>query len=75
MHTGFPFQHHHPWSGQFDGKNALCTNNDVAAPGITEGTCSPESTDWGADDEAPEERRLKNKLGRAERTQKSQSAP
>ena len=51
---------------------------DVAAPDTTkgpEGTCSPESTDWGADDEVLEEWRLKNTLGRAERTHKSQTAP
>ena len=35
-----------------------------------EGSCSPESTDGGADDEVLEERRLKNALGRAERTHK-----
>ena len=49
---------------------------DVAAPDTTrgpEGTCSPESTDWGADDEVLEEWRLKNTLGRAERTHKSQT--
>ena len=34
-----------------------------------------ESTDWGPDDELPEDRRLKNALGRAERTQNSQTAP
>ena len=26
MSTSFPLQHHRPWSGQFDGKNTLCTN-------------------------------------------------
>ena len=44
---------------------------DVAAPDTTrgpEGTCSPESIDWGADDEVLEEWRLKNALGHAERT-------
>ena len=38
----------------------------VAAPDTTrgpEGTCSPESTDWGADDEVLEEWRLKHALG------------
>ena len=34
-----------------------------------------ESTDWGADDVVLEEWRLKNALGRAERTHKSQTAP
>ena len=51
---------------------------DVAAPDTTRGpesTCSPESTDWGAGDEVLEEWRLKNTLGRAERTHKSQTAP
>ena len=51
---------------------------DVHAPDTTrgpEGTCSPESTDWGADDEVLEEWRLKNTLGHAERTHKSQIAP
>ena len=50
---------------------------DVAAPDTTrgpEGTCSPESTDWGADDEVLEEWRPKNTLGRAERTHKSQTS-
>ena len=50
---------------------------DVAAPDTTrgpEGTCSPESTDWGADDEVLEGG-LKNALGHAERTHKSQNAP
>ena len=37
--------------------------------------CSPKSTDCGADDEVLEERRLRNELGRAQRTQKSQTAP
>ena len=51
---------------------------DVAAPDTTrgvEGTCSPESTDWGADDQVLEERWLKNALGHAQRTHKSQTAP
>ena len=52
---------------------------DVAALDTTttgaEGTCGPESTDWGADDEELEERQLKNALRRAERTHKLQTAP
>ena len=51
---------------------------DVAAPDTTrgaKGTCSPESNDWGADDEVLEGRRLKKALGRAERTHKLQPAP
>ena len=40
-----------------------------------EGTCSPESTDWGADDEVFQERQLKNARGRAERTHNAQTAP
>ena len=50
----------------------------VAAPDTTrgaEGSCSPESSDWGADDEVLRERRPKYELGRAERTHKSQTAP
>ena len=50
----------------------------VAAPDTTrgaEGSCSPESSDWGADDEVLRERRPKNELGRAERIHKSQTAP
>ena len=51
---------------------------DVATPDTTrgaKGTCSPESIDWGADDEVLEEWRLKNALWRAEQTHKSQTAP
>ena len=51
---------------------------DMAAPDTIRGpagTCSAESTDWGVDDEVLEEWRLKNELGRAERTHKSQTAP
>ena len=51
---------------------------DVATPDTTqgaEGTCSPKSIDWRADDEVLEEWRLKNTLGRAERTHKLQTAP
>ena len=47
-----------------------CQENNVLKD-----TCSPESTDWGADDEVFEEWRLKNELGRAERTHKLQTAP
>ena len=55
-----------------------CVAKNVAAPDTTrgaEGTCSPDSSDWGADNKAPEERQLKNELGRAKRTQNSQTAP
>mmetsp|Transcript_99677 Transcript_99677/g.168148 ORF Transcript_99677/g.168148 Transcript_99677/m.168148 type:complete len:87 (-) Transcript_99677:4-264(-) len=55
-----------------------CAAKAVAAPDTTrgsEGTCSPEFTDWGADDQLLEEWRPKNELGRAERTHKSQTAP
>ena len=51
---------------------------DVATPDTTrgaEGTCSPESTDWGADDEVLEEWQLKNALQHTERTHESQTAP
>ena len=50
---------------------------DVAAPDTTtgaEGTCSPESTDWGADDEVLEEQQ-QNALRCAQRTRNSQTAP
>ena len=40
-----------------------------------EGSCSPESTDRGPDDEVLQERQLKNALGRAERTHKLQTTP
>eukprot|EP00670_Eutreptiella_braarudii_P019231 CAMPEP_0174345702 /NCGR_PEP_ID=MMETSP0811_2-20130205/1211_1 /TAXON_ID=73025 ORGANISM="Eutreptiella gymnastica-like, Strain CCMP1594" /NCGR_SAMPLE_ID=MMETSP0811_2 /ASSEMBLY_ACC=CAM_ASM_000667 /LENGTH=57 /DNA_ID=CAMNT_0015469617 /DNA_START=42 /DNA_END=211 /DNA_ORIENTATION=- len=45
-----------------------CAAKAVAAPDTTrgsEGTCSPESTDWGTDNEVLEEWQLKNALGRA----------
>ena len=52
---------------------------EVAAPDTTRGaesTWCPKSNDWGgADDEVLEEQRLKNALGRAERTHKLQTAP
>ena len=51
---------------------------DLATPDTTRGaggTCSPESMDWGADDQVLEEWRHWGALGRAERTHKMQNAP
>ena len=56
-------------------EDSATSHSPDTATESTAGTSSPESTDWGPVDELPEERRLKNALGRAERTQNSQTAP
>ena len=66
MHTDSPFASHCVLGGC-----AALICNQIFVSRSVHGPWSQ----WGADDEVLEERWLKNALGRAERTHKSQTAP